>query len=716
MSTYISTDFVSFLDDGDVNEFGIVYFGLPNVDAKTNPKQPFLDPALTIPANATQMLTSGGKFAQRLYLSGTYSVQQRDEDDVLFDEDLMVRDSSSLIGSSGNQNGNDIDDMNQFIDLQLVDSIAVLRSNLAAGLYNAGDRVAVRDSIEAPGLVEAAGSNVDDGGMIIVGGSLAWIRTIGIPARPQWWGVTADGVTDDSAAMASALSSSAMSLRFTVGIYRCQLNNDRSYRTFIFDENAVIDGVIHITGTGPATSPPQVSVTWVDGVRMIGTAVSTIRFGTFYCRNLNVDKVRITKVAPQYLNQTATGGTTGVHLFFGTKDCKIGEIVCESGALNYNLSVDQGPVTGPNERPTDITIDKFTIMQTDVTGIVTSETTRLKIGQVVQHNQGGANVAWISSNDVDLKVDDYYLNGNGATSGQTGVYLSNLVNDDSSAYFKKVFIENVPGIGFRTFNRGTVKMDRYEALVCREGMRIQSRFSIDEAVIRNTSEVGIYLFDNFAAGTYIGRCNISGTSGSGVSCSSNDVTISSVKISGYPSGLILGSAISNYNSSFIDISSCTTALGATGAGLLNLGVLYLHSNTLGIAASGLGEVSFDFIQYDGNVTDTNYILESAPGFKGKRTRASMSANNGDASIAVGVQTSESTQIFSTPITAVRTVTFSTAGAMNGDKFRIVRAAAATGAFNISTAGTFANKALAAGEWCQYEFQGSGWHIVGFGTL
>lgn len=52
------------------------------------------------------------------------------------------------------------------------------------------------------------------------------------------------------------------------------------------------------------------------------------------------------------------------------------------------------------------------------------------------------------------------------------------------------------------------------------------------------------------------------------------------------------------------------------------------------------------------------------------------------------------------------ITLSTTGAYNGAKFRIVREASATGAFNLNV-GTGPLKALtAASTWCEVEYDGS----------
>ena len=61
------------------------------------------------------------------------------------------------------------------------------------------------------------------------------------------------------------------------------------------------------------------------------------------------------------------------------------------------------------------------------------------------------------------------------------------------------------------------------------------------------------------------------------------------------------------------------------------------------------------------------------------------------------------------------VTLATSTALNGSKFRIVRTANATGAFNLNV-GTGPLKALTAGQWCDVEYNGSAWFLSAFGSL
>jgi hypothetical protein len=68
---------------------------------------------------------------------------------------------------------------------------------------------------------------------------------------------------------------------------------------------------------------------------------------------------------------------------------------------------------------------------------------------------------------------------------------------------------------------------------------------------------------------------------------------------------------------------------------------------------------------------------------------------------------------SSPFTADRTVTLNTSGAWEGATFRIVRPSA--GAFVLNV-GSGPLKALAANEWCEVAYTGSGWVLTGYGTL
>ena len=110
MAQFVNPDQV-FFDDrtGRPVANGTAYFGQPNQDPETNPKQPYSDVGLTTPINATQVLTAAGKPEQRLYLGGSYSLRVRDSFGAEVSTDLFVE---GIGGSSGSAvTANDYDDL-----------------------------------------------------------------------------------------------------------------------------------------------------------------------------------------------------------------------------------------------------------------------------------------------------------------------------------------------------------------------------------------------------------------------------------------------------------------------------------------------------------------------------------------------------------------------------------------------------------------------------
>lgn len=90
------------------------------------------------------------------------------------------------------------------------------------------------------------------------------------------------------------------------------------------------------------------------------------------------------------------------------------------------------------------------------------------------------------------------------------------------------------------------------------------------------------------------------------------------------------------------------------------------------------------------------------------------AQRGDVSATLIPRSSSPVQIWNTPLTSARTVTLSTTAGvpLNGDSFRVVRTAAATGGSTLTVAG----KTLAAGQWADVSYDGSTWLVVAFGSL
>lgn len=88
-------------------------------------------------------------------------------------------------------------------------------------------------------------------------------------------------------------------------------------------------------------------------------------------------------------------------------------------------------------------------------------------------------------------------------------------------------------------------------------------------------------------------------------------------------------------------------------------------------------------------------------------------NNANATLTVGISAYE--QYWDQALVADRAVSLSTLGAAIGSRFRIVRKASATGAFNLNV-GTGPLKALGIGEWCEVTYDGVAWYLSAYGAL
>lgn len=91
----------------------------------------------------------------------------------------------------------------------------------------------------------------------------------------------------------------------------------------------------------------------------------------------------------------------------------------------------------------------------------------------------------------------------------------------------------------------------------------------------------------------------------------------------------------------------------------------------------------------------------------------VSADRGDASVSVAVRVDEPVQLFATTLTANRTVTLSSTGAVNGDRFRVVRTG--LGAFTLAV-GSAKTIPSATAAFVDVSFNGSAWVLTGYGLL
>lgn len=91
----------------------------------------------------------------------------------------------------------------------------------------------------------------------------------------------------------------------------------------------------------------------------------------------------------------------------------------------------------------------------------------------------------------------------------------------------------------------------------------------------------------------------------------------------------------------------------------------------------------------------------------------VSSDRGDTSPTIAVGTDSMIQRFATTLTGNRTVTLSTTGAQNGDKFRIVRTG--LGSFTLDVGGLKTIPSATAA-YVDVHYNGSAWVLTGYGAL
>lgn len=122
---------------------------------------------------------------------------------------------------------------------------------------------------------------------------------------------------------------------------------------------------------------------------------------------------------------------------------------------------------------------------------------------------------------------------------------------------------------------------------------------------------------------------------------------------------------------------------------------------------GFDSIGLLWFNWDGNTTWKIEANNPADG------NAISYDTNSSGAVTLTVGTNNKTEIFSTALTANRTVTLSTSNATNGNRFRVVRASTCTGAFNLTVNGV---ALTAAGQWIEFMFDGTAWVEIASGTL
>jgi len=113
-------------------------------------------------------------------------------------------------------------------------------------------------------------------------------------------------------------------------------------------------------------------------------------------------------------------------------------------------------------------------------------------------------------------------------------------------------------------------------------------------------------------------------------------------------------------------------------------------------------------------TGTSLAVAFAPPSFAYSAPVSRSADRGNESVTLTLGVSPMVNTWATPLTADRAVSLNNTNAVAGARFRIVRAASATGAYNLNVGGGL--KLLAAGQWCEVEYDGTTWVVTASGSL
>lgn len=173
------------------------------------------------------------------------------------------------------------------------------------------------------------------------------------------------------------------------------------------------------------------------------------------------------------------------------------------------------------------------------------------------------------------------------------------------------------------------------------------------------------------------------------------------------------------------VLGCETAGAVTGRGVFLRGTIETKvlGCEIGHAGDGIvenGGQDFNEIAWN-NLTNCGGTKLTVVGVEtwADRNRGvsvyGVSADNGDAGKSLNAQTDQPTQRWNTELTANRTVGLQTQGAVKGSRFRIVREAGATGAFDLNVDSGLKLLSVA-GEWCDVVFDGTAWRLMAAGSL
>lgn len=451
-------------------------------------------------------------------------------------------------------------------------------------------------------------------------------------AFPQWFGAKANKITNDQVAIDGIIYSEAPCIRFPKGVYQAYLANGFSNRTFIFDEGSVIDGVVHLAvGSGPGVSPFPQNVTYVENIRVMGCLSCTVRVGSYYCKNVFVDKIHLLANDSSYVNQTAEGGQKGNHFTSGTENLNITEQIIDGtgSSQTYALGIDIYPSDTVNI-PKNYKFGRVIINDCLCSGIAISKIKGLDIGELIINKY--SKTSNIITDCTDIKIGRYYSKG--VYSDSLSIY--NLyANAVTNLNIDKCVVEYSPFIGIYILgcvntkindlvsnnnkNRGVYvynDTNTYFGSVSSHdngeaGIWVKSSItSLLISVYNNIAGNGIIIDSNANGGN---NCNI----GKIISYNNKDVNIGiygnnntigeilTYSATGAGYGLSLLNCV---NSKIDKIESYSCAQGVRLNGITNLfsNFIYSRNNTNGFVFSGANAGAYiDYVKFLSNTTDQN---------------------------------------------------------------------------------------------------------------
>lgn len=584
-----------------------------------------------------------------------------------------------------------------------------------------------------------------------------FINTSAIPT-PYDYGFVLNDPSTHLTALADLIASPALFIRFPSGLYHAGFNNRTSNRTFIFEEGAIFDGVIHIAnGSGPEGGSP---LSVVSNVRAIGTIVSTIRVGSFYCDGVYIDKIRLTGVDAAYTNQTLEGGVAGINFYFGSKNITVNEIDANATeTLRLAFSCGIAVINDSIHRPDNINIGTLRISSSVYGAVSILGCDKFKISNIYLVSYNGGN--GITFNDSDVDIGTIYVDG----TGTSGAYSNVSVFNNTRGNIRFIRTTNAKAWGFIISGSSLTTVGIIESSGnVQDGLKIQSPITINKVLTYNNSQYGIQ-FTALGALSRIGHIESYGNAQDGV-YSLAQVTIDSIRSynnTKMGTHLSTGSSLTKigtvesyanvdsnlYVNGQSDVSIDTiityNSSGASGFGTyLNNTVrfrnkyLSSYGNVQGLRYIGTNtDATFGVVILSSNTSSdlatsgspTGFFVEklsygilsgSAPntfvGYQAASTdrKGIFTQTVASGAVSLAVRTDYSTQLFNTILTADITITPSTTGAVAGNEFRIIRGALATGAFNLNIG---ALKALAAaGTWADIKYSGTAWVLSASGSL